>query len=133
MCLTRNNERLAPKRTRTVYKLVTVVLDDMYDGPGPNVRTVYQRTLVLAGWLVANGRVAGRKRVGAGAIHAYTTLKLAKSRRRGTVIKCEAFPGDFIAWGIRGDVAYKRILVDKQELRRVIANERRRQRRRLTW
>lgn len=106
----------------TVYK----VLEKSSYG---NIVTPYRGRRVKSGWLKAgNYKISKILRHGDyvehGAIHCWEKESPAKHSypvfaNGATVIKCEALVDDFIARGINGDLAFKKIYVSKKQLAKV--------------
>jgi hypothetical protein len=127
MCLVVNPRKKRPTKVTTVYKEVYIRTDG-------SIITQYMGETVKPGWLKAE-RPLTRARLKArlkkdrtnqddctiieeGAIHAHS--KPQYHRQYSTLLKCKAYPRDFIAHGISGDVCYRKIFIPAEEIIRVL-------------
>jgi hypothetical protein len=128
MCLRIVNTK-QPAKPTYVYKVVTLTQDD-------NTKewyfvTPYQYVRVDSGWFKADGQLPPLYKRGSihdGAIHAYRSLRSAKSHHTiggkwggdRFVLKCRVYPGDFVANGKTGEVCYTRIFLTHDEYLKVL-------------
>lgn len=127
MCLVITNKE-PPIEKLIVYKEVIVLKNpagkDNKEYPtSVKLFSSFYKKEIKSGWYEAEGIVNAKplicnKKVfiiGAGVIHCYTK----KISNYLTLIACEAYPEDFIAWGIDFEIGYRKIWIPFSEIKRV--------------
>lgn len=136
MCLIVNDKIDSPTEPIIVYKVAKILENPSTKNLSANHKlfSPFCTKEIKVGWYKAEEELKLYKirnnlsQINQGAIHCYTVEKEAKFTKElldsfydcpHIVLKCEAYPEDFVAFGIDNDVCYKQIFISDSEFNKI--------------